>query len=178
MTADIDGRINATFMTCDLVSLLKVIQSDEDGEASWSSMTITPLVFVVILLHCFDITLVLVSTRNTNCDSFSYDSVGAICCYRASVWTRHFCQAHIHFDRLRRWHCSISAAGWNDSRQWRCVINHHYFCFNPLKPDTKQFKKIANTLRNMHIWDVPNSDFNYSADTNIWLFSVAEYEYK
>jgi len=28
-----------------VVSLLKVIQSDEDGEASWSSMTITHLVF-------------------------------------------------------------------------------------------------------------------------------------
>ena len=37
MTADIDdidGSINAMFMTSDLVSLLKVIQSDEDGEAS------------------------------------------------------------------------------------------------------------------------------------------------
>ena len=34
MTADIDGSINAIFMTGDLVSLLKVIQSDEDGEAS------------------------------------------------------------------------------------------------------------------------------------------------
>jgi len=30
--------------TGDLVSLLKVIQSDEDGEASLSSMTITHLV--------------------------------------------------------------------------------------------------------------------------------------
>jgi len=34
MSADIDGSINAIFMTGDLVSLLKVIQSDEDGEAS------------------------------------------------------------------------------------------------------------------------------------------------
>ena len=34
MTADIDGSINAMFTTSDLVSLLKVIQSDEDGEAS------------------------------------------------------------------------------------------------------------------------------------------------
>ena len=35
MTADIDGSINAIFMTSDLVSLLKVIiQSEEDGEAS------------------------------------------------------------------------------------------------------------------------------------------------
>ena len=34
MTADIDGSMNAMFMTGDLVSLLKVIQSDEDGEAS------------------------------------------------------------------------------------------------------------------------------------------------
>ena len=34
MTADIDGRIITSFMTGDLVSLLKVIQSDEDGEAS------------------------------------------------------------------------------------------------------------------------------------------------
>jgi len=33
-TADIDGSINAIFMTSDFVSLLKVIQSDEDGEAS------------------------------------------------------------------------------------------------------------------------------------------------
>jgi len=49
MTADIDGRINAIFMTGDLVSLLKVIQSDEDGEASWSSMTITHLVYIVPL---------------------------------------------------------------------------------------------------------------------------------
>jgi len=34
MTANIDRSINAIFMTGDLVSLLKVIQSDEDGEAS------------------------------------------------------------------------------------------------------------------------------------------------
>jgi len=34
MNADIDGRINAIFMTGDLLSLLQVIQSDEDGEAS------------------------------------------------------------------------------------------------------------------------------------------------
>ena len=34
MTADIDLRIIAIFMTGDLVSLLKVIESDEDGEAS------------------------------------------------------------------------------------------------------------------------------------------------
>jgi len=33
MTANIDRRINAIFMTGDLLSLLKVIQSD-DGEAS------------------------------------------------------------------------------------------------------------------------------------------------
>jgi len=34
MAPDIDGSINAIFMTGDLVSLLKVIHSDEDGEAS------------------------------------------------------------------------------------------------------------------------------------------------
>jgi len=50
MTADIDGSINAIFMTGDLVSILKVIQSDEDGEASWSSMTITHLVVIVIVI--------------------------------------------------------------------------------------------------------------------------------
>jgi len=53
MTADIDGSINAIFMTGDLVSLLKVIQSDEDGEASWSSMTITHLVIIIIILFHF-----------------------------------------------------------------------------------------------------------------------------
>ena len=53
MIADIDGRINATFMTGDLVSLLKVIQSDENGEASWSSTTITPLVIIIIVSHFF-----------------------------------------------------------------------------------------------------------------------------
>jgi len=52
MTADIDDSINAMFTTSNLVSLLKVIQSDEDGEASWSSMTITPLV-IIILSHFF-----------------------------------------------------------------------------------------------------------------------------
>ena len=53
MTTDIDGRINATFMTGDLVSLLMVIQSDENGEASWSSTTITPLVIIIIILWHF-----------------------------------------------------------------------------------------------------------------------------
>ena len=54
MTADIDGSINAIFMTGDLVSILKVIQSDKDGEASWSSMTITHLVIIIIIvLHFF-----------------------------------------------------------------------------------------------------------------------------
>ena len=33
MTADIDRCTNAIFMNGDLVSLLKVIESEEDGEA-------------------------------------------------------------------------------------------------------------------------------------------------
>jgi len=48
MTADIDGCINTNFMTGDLVSLLKIILSDEDGEALWSSMTITHLVLMLV----------------------------------------------------------------------------------------------------------------------------------
>ena len=54
MTVDVDGSINATFMTSDLVSLLKVIHSDEDGEASWSSMTITHLVDFVFMLDAVE----------------------------------------------------------------------------------------------------------------------------